>query len=306
LEITDFFLECIRLGQVLRKPEGEFIVVYSRIERGDSFVLRDVEFFPRLKRCHQAAGKCDAHRIELGCDEHFRDAPTDAASIDDQFALADVFFRVATQFGRGHQPRNVLNTVAVSGVQRQSFHVNDAPSLGFLLQPVALPRVAFVRQARRHGPGRCACELVGDAGRAKAGVMVDVLLGMKRKRHRGGLLHAHLSRIIGAHKIFRKGNEMENRQQEIENLFGGFIADMQDLIHRHRQVDGIDAVKLYIEAAERERERYARKFEALKADPSCAGLGDTIDNIEAKINAFADRSIARVKESGTIEFEASR
>jgi hypothetical protein len=97
-----------------------------------------------------------------------------------------------------------------------------------------------------------------------------------------------------------------SRQQEIENLFGGFIVDMQTVITQFRQIDGVDIVKLYTEATERERERYARKFIALKSDPSCAGLGDTINNIESKINAFADRSIARVKESGTIEFEASR
>jgi hypothetical protein len=95
---------------------------------------------------------------------------------------------------------------------------------------------------------------------------------------------------------------MENRVAEIKSLVSSFVASMQPIISRYRLMEGEDVLKHFNLRVEEERARYKRKFEALRTDPSCAGLSDVIDGVEKTINALAEGEIARANADGKVEF----
>jgi hypothetical protein len=97
---------------------------------------------------------------------------------------------------------------------------------------------------------------------------------------------------------------MEDRKSEIQQLLTSFVACLQPIITRYREMrDARDVVKHFEIRVEGERARYKNKFQALRTDPSCAGLGDLIDDIERQIENVADSEIARAKADGKIEFD---
>jgi len=65
---------------------------------------------------------------------------------------------------------------------------------------------------------------------------------------------------------------------------------------------GANVAEHFAIRVEAERERYKRKFVALRGDPSCAGLSDVIDGVEKTINVLADSEMARAKANGKVEF----
>jgi hypothetical protein len=94
--------------------------------------------------------------------------------------------------------------------------------------------------------------------------------------------------------------KMENRETEIKDLVSSFVASIQAVITRWRQIDGVDALKHFEAAVEVERQRYQRKFDALRSDEDCDR--DLIDNVEQQINQIAVGEIARCKATG-IDFD---
>src|SRR5262249_999080 len=96
--------------------------------------------------------------------------------------------------------------------------------------------------------------------------------------------------------------KVESREMEIKSLISSFVASMQPIIGRYRAMQGANVPEQFAIRVEAERERYKRKFVALRADPSGGGLAGVIDGVETTINELADSEIARAKADGKVEF----
>jgi hypothetical protein len=96
------------------------------------------------------------------------------------------------------------------------------------------------------------------------------------------------------------GKMTMHRQAEVEQLVPSFRAAIFTDVTKWRGVDGVDVVKLFAEAIERQRDRYRQKLLTLRDDPMVnAGM---LNEVERQVNQMADEQISRAKARGKIEF----
>jgi len=94
--------------------------------------------------------------------------------------------------------------------------------------------------------------------------------------------------------------EIEN---EIANLPNSYIDCLAPIISRYRQMhqgDG-NVVKFFVQRVEEERQRYARKFAAMKANSDYRGFESQIEAAEKAVNTAAAVEVARAYSDGKVD-----